>query len=93
MKTGLGYKKKQNQKRFEKPNYQRKTNFVHGTSSEEEKELQFSRQTNENFYTQKKKQQQQVKYVSKRTCFKCGQIGYLSRKCPNHKPGVVEKQK
>ncbi|MFS7990848.1 putative transcription factor interactor and regulator CCHC(Zn) family [Helianthus anomalus] len=91
MKAGLGYKKKQNHKRFEKPNYQKKTNFVHGTSSKEEKELQYSRQTNEEFYAQKK-QQQQFKDVSKRTCFKCGQNGHLSRKCPNLKPVDVEKR-
>ncbi|MFS7913744.1 hypothetical protein Hanom_Chr02g00145281 [Helianthus anomalus] len=33
-KTGLGYKKKQNKrKRAEKTNFQKKTYFVHGTSS------------------------------------------------------------
>ncbi|KAJ0912571.1 hypothetical protein HanRHA438_Chr06g0275821 [Helianthus annuus] len=41
MKAGLGYKKKQNWKRNVTPNYQEKMNFVHGTSSKEEKELQF----------------------------------------------------
>ncbi|MFS7963446.1 hypothetical protein Hanom_Chr08g00738181 [Helianthus anomalus] len=57
-KAGLGYEKKQNQrKRAEKSNFQKKTKFVHGTSSEEEKETQFSRQTNEEFYAQKRKQQ------------------------------------
>ncbi|MFS8025579.1 putative transcription factor interactor and regulator CCHC(Zn) family [Helianthus anomalus] len=93
MKVGLGYKKQQNKKkRFEKPNYQKKTNFVHETSSEEEKELQFRRQSNEEFYTQKK-QQQQVKYVSKKTCFKCDQTGHVSRKCPNQKPVGVEQKR
>ncbi|MFS8007040.1 hypothetical protein Hanom_Chr14g01256281 [Helianthus anomalus] len=68
LKSGLGYKRKQNQrKQAEKTNFQKKTNFVHGTSSEEEKELQFSRQTNEEFYAQKK--QQQAKDDSKKTCF------------------------
>ncbi|KAJ0533739.1 hypothetical protein HanIR_Chr09g0411861 [Helianthus annuus] len=66
MKVGLDYKKKQNQKRFEKPNYQKKMNFVHGTSFAEEKELKFRWQSNEEFFAQKK-QQQQVKDVSKRT--------------------------
>ncbi|MFS8006474.1 hypothetical protein Hanom_Chr14g01249561 [Helianthus anomalus] len=51
-----------------------KMKFVYGTSSEVEKELQFSRQTNEEFYAQKKKQQH-AKDVSKKTCFKCQQIG------------------
>ncbi|KAJ0450732.1 hypothetical protein HanHA300_Chr15g0559561 [Helianthus annuus] len=61
----LGYKKKQNQKkRAEKINFQKMTNFVHETSSEEEKEIRFSRQTNEEFFAQKKKQQQ-AKDVSK----------------------------
>ena len=54
MKAGLGYKKKQNRNKNEMPNYQAKMNFVHGTSSEEEKELQFRRQSNEEFYAQKK---------------------------------------
>ncbi|MFS7937063.1 putative transcription factor interactor and regulator CCHC(Zn) family [Helianthus anomalus] len=90
MKAELGYKKKQNQEHFEKQNYQKKTNFVHGTSFEEEKELQYRRQSNEEFYAQKK-QQQQVKDVSKKTCFNCDQ--HLSRKCPNLKPVGVEKKK
>ncbi|MFS8018269.1 hypothetical protein Hanom_Chr15g01390101 [Helianthus anomalus] len=48
MKAYFGYKKQQkNRKSFEKKNYQKKTNFVHRTSSEEEKELQFRRQSNE----------------------------------------------
>ncbi|MFS7935129.1 putative transcription factor interactor and regulator CCHC(Zn) family [Helianthus anomalus] len=68
-------------------------NFVHGTSSEEEKELQFRRQSNEEFYAQKKQQQQHAKDVSKKTCFKCDQIGHVSRKCPNLKPGGVEKKR
>ncbi|MFS7901295.1 hypothetical protein Hanom_Chr00s190110g01834561 [Helianthus anomalus] len=93
MKAVLGYKKKQNQKkRFENPNYQKKTNFVHETSSEEEKELQFRRQSNEELYAQKRKQQQ-VKYVSKRTSFKCDEIEQLSRKCPILKPVDVGKEK
>ncbi|KAJ0880822.1 putative transcription factor interactor and regulator CCHC(Zn) family [Helianthus annuus] len=78
MKAGLGYKKKQSWNKNEKPNYQAKMNFVHRTSSEEEKKLQFRRQSNEDFYAQKK-QQQQVKYVSKRTCFKCDQTGHLAQ--------------
>ncbi|MFS7962555.1 putative transcription factor interactor and regulator CCHC(Zn) family [Helianthus anomalus] len=67
-------------------------NFVQGTSSEEVKELKFRRQTNEEFYG-KKKQQQQAKDVSKKTCFKCDQIGHVGRKCPNLKPVDVEKNK
>ncbi|MFS7929849.1 putative transcription factor interactor and regulator CCHC(Zn) family [Helianthus anomalus] len=67
-------------------------NFVQGTCSEEEKEIRFSRQTNEEFYAQKK-QQQQAKDVSKKTCFKCQQIGHVGRKCPNLKPVNVEKKK
>ncbi|MFS7962262.1 putative transcription factor interactor and regulator CCHC(Zn) family [Helianthus anomalus] len=68
-------------------------NFVHGTSSEKEKELQFSRQTNEEFYA-RKKQQQHAKNVSKKTCFKCQQVGHTSRKCPqNLKYVYVEKKK
>ncbi|MFS7922915.1 hypothetical protein Hanom_Chr03g00254661 [Helianthus anomalus] len=40
MKVALGYKKKHYQKkRAEKQNVPKKMNFVHGTSSEEEKEL------------------------------------------------------
>ncbi|KAJ0939837.1 putative transcription factor interactor and regulator CCHC(Zn) family [Helianthus annuus] len=93
MKAGLGYKKKQNWKKNEMPNYQTKMNFVLGTSSEEEKELQFRRQSNEEFYAQKKRQQPQVKDVSKRTCFKCDQIGHLAHKCPNLKPVGVETKK
>ncbi|MFS7997753.1 putative transcription factor interactor and regulator CCHC(Zn) family [Helianthus anomalus] len=68
-------------------------NIVHGTSSEEEKELQFRRQSNEDFYAQKRNQQQQVKDVSKRTCFKCDQTGHLAHKCPNLKPDDVETKK
>ncbi|MFS7996476.1 putative transcription factor interactor and regulator CCHC(Zn) family [Helianthus anomalus] len=67
------------------------TNFVHGTSSEEEKELQFRRHSNEEFYAQKK-QQQQAKDFSKRTCVKCNQTGHLGRKCPNPKPVAIEKE-
>ncbi|MFS7919337.1 hypothetical protein Hanom_Chr03g00211561 [Helianthus anomalus] len=67
-------------------------NFVHGTSSEEEKELQFSRHTNEEFYAQKK-QQQHAKDVSKKTCFKCDLIGYVGHTCPNLKIVDVEKKK
>ena len=89
MKAGLGYKKKQNWNKNKTPNFQAKMNFVHGTSSEEEKELQFRRQSNEEFYAQNK-QQQQVKGVSKRTCFKCNQIGHLSRNYRNLKPVGVE---
>ncbi|MFS7967816.1 putative transcription factor interactor and regulator CCHC(Zn) family [Helianthus anomalus] len=91
-KGGLGYKKKQNQnKRFEKIKLQKKMNFVHVTSSEEEKELRFNRQTNEEFYAQKKKQQ--AKDVLKKTCFKCQKVGHIGRKCPNMKPVNVEKEK
>ncbi|KAM0050072.1 putative transcription factor interactor and regulator CCHC(Zn) family [Helianthus debilis subsp. tardiflorus] len=92
MKAGLGYKKKQNWKKNEMPNYQAKMNFVHGTSSEEEIELQFRRQSNEGFYAQKKTQQE-VKDVSKTTCFKCDQTGHLARKCPNLKSVDVESKK
>ncbi|MFS7986257.1 putative transcription factor interactor and regulator CCHC(Zn) family [Helianthus anomalus] len=67
--------------------------FVHGTTSEEEQELKFRRQSNDEFLAQKKKQQPQVKDVSKRTCFKCDQIGHLARKCPNLKPADVDKKK
>ncbi|MFS8002646.1 putative transcription factor interactor and regulator CCHC(Zn) family [Helianthus anomalus] len=68
-------------------------NFVHGTCSEAEKEIQFSRQTNEEFYAQNK-QQQQAKDVSKKTCFKCDQVGHVGRKCPqNLKPVDVEQKK
>ncbi|MFS7953697.1 putative transcription factor interactor and regulator CCHC(Zn) family [Helianthus anomalus] len=66
-------------------------NFIHGTSSEEEKELQFRRQPNEEFYAQKK--QQHVKDVSKKTCFKCDQAGHVRRKCPNLKPVDVEQKR
>ncbi|MFS7978025.1 hypothetical protein Hanom_Chr10g00910821 [Helianthus anomalus] len=45
MKARLGYKKKQNWKRNETPNYMKKMNFVHGTSSKQEKELKFKRQS------------------------------------------------
>ncbi|KAJ0901630.1 putative transcription factor interactor and regulator CCHC(Zn) family [Helianthus annuus] len=93
MKAGLGYKKKQNWKRNEVPNYQTKMNFVHGTASEEEKELKFRRQSNDEFLAQKKRQQPQVKDVSKRTCFKCDQIGHLACKCLNLKPVDVETKK
>ncbi|KAJ0430420.1 putative transcription factor interactor and regulator CCHC(Zn) family [Helianthus annuus] len=93
MKAGLGYKKKQSWNKNKTPNYQAKMNFVHGTSSEEEKELQFRRQSNKEFLAQKKKQQTQVKDVSKRTCFKCDQTGHLARKCPNLKPIGVETKK
>ncbi|KAJ0851059.1 putative transcription factor interactor and regulator CCHC(Zn) family [Helianthus annuus] len=92
MKAGLGYKKKQNWNKNKTPNFQAKMNFVHGTSSEEEKELKFRQQSNEEFQAQKK-QQQQVKDVSKRTCFKCDQTGHLARKCPNLKPVGVETKK
>ncbi|MFS7920502.1 putative Zinc finger, CCHC-type superfamily [Helianthus anomalus] len=57
-------------------------NFVHGTSSEKEKELQFGRQTNEEFYARKKRQLQHANDVSKKTCFKCQKVGYIGRKCP-----------
>ncbi|MFS8033879.1 putative transcription factor interactor and regulator CCHC(Zn) family [Helianthus anomalus] len=67
-------------------------NFVHGTSSEKEKELQFNRQTNEEFYA-RKKQQHKAKGVSKKTCFKCKQVGHIGRKCPqNLKLVYVEKK-
>ncbi|KAJ0800205.1 putative transcription factor interactor and regulator CCHC(Zn) family [Helianthus annuus] len=95
-KVGLGYKKKQNQRKWaKKTNFQKKTNFFHVTSSEEEKEIRFSRQTNEEFYAQKKQQQQQqAKDVSKKTCFKCKQVGHVGRKCPqNRKPVDVEQKK
>ncbi|MFS7962260.1 putative transcription factor interactor and regulator CCHC(Zn) family [Helianthus anomalus] len=90
----MGYKKKNNQKKsFKKSNFQKKMNFVHGTSSEKEKEIQFSRQTNEEFYA-RKKQQQQAKDVSKNTCFKCKQVGHIGHKCPkNLKLVYVEKKK
>ncbi|KAJ0864168.1 putative transcription factor interactor and regulator CCHC(Zn) family [Helianthus annuus] len=93
MKAGLGYKKKQNWKKNETPNYQEKMKFVHGTSSEEEKELHFRRQSNEEFLAQKKRQQPQVKDVSKRICFKCDKKGHLARKCPNLKTVGVETKK
>ncbi|MFS7947100.1 putative transcription factor interactor and regulator CCHC(Zn) family [Helianthus anomalus] len=54
-------------------------NFIHGKSMEEDKELQFRRQSNEKFYA-KKKQQQQTKDVSRKTCFRCDQTGHLARK-------------
>ncbi|MFS8035175.1 putative transcription factor interactor and regulator CCHC(Zn) family [Helianthus anomalus] len=79
-------------KGLKKQNYQKKMNFVHGKSSEEDKELKFRRQSNEEFYAQKK-QQQQAKDVSKRTCFKCNKIGLVGRKCPNSKLVDVGKQK
>ncbi|MFS8021613.1 putative transcription factor interactor and regulator CCHC(Zn) family [Helianthus anomalus] len=40
-----------------------------------------------------KKQQRQAKDVSKKTCFKCEQIGHVGRKCPNLKLVDVEKKK
>ncbi|MFS8024476.1 hypothetical protein Hanom_Chr16g01463711 [Helianthus anomalus] len=68
-------------------------NFVHGTSFEEEKEIRFSRQTNEEFYAQKKKHQQ-AKDVSKKIYFKREQVGHVCRKCPqNLKPVYVEQKK
>ncbi|MFS7919801.1 putative transcription factor interactor and regulator CCHC(Zn) family [Helianthus anomalus] len=68
-------------------------NFVKGTSSENEKKLQFSRHTNEEFYA-RKKQEQQAKDVSEKTCFKCQQVGHIGRICPqNQKPVYVEKKK
>ncbi|MFS7919049.1 putative transcription factor interactor and regulator CCHC(Zn) family [Helianthus anomalus] len=72
--------------------FRKNLNFVHGTSSEEEKEIRFSRQTNEEFSAQIKKQQQ-AKDVSKKTCFKCQQIGHVGHKCPNLKSVDVDKKK
>ncbi|KAF5802790.1 putative transcription factor interactor and regulator CCHC(Zn) family [Helianthus annuus] len=92
MKAGLGYKKKQNRKKNEVPNYQAKLSFVQGNSLAEEKELKM-RQSNVEFEAQKKKQQPQVKDVSMRTCFKCDQKGHLARKCPNLKPVDVDQKK
>ena len=66
--------------------------FIQGKSLAEEKELKFRQQSNEEFQAQKK-QQQQVKDVSKRTCFKCDQTGHLARKCPNLKSVGVETKK
>ncbi|MFS7945049.1 hypothetical protein Hanom_Chr06g00519411 [Helianthus anomalus] len=40
---GLGYSKKKHKKKFQKLNFVKKMNFVHGTSSESDKESQFSR--------------------------------------------------
>ncbi|MFS7911808.1 hypothetical protein Hanom_Chr02g00122421 [Helianthus anomalus] len=93
-KVGLGYKKRHSQKkRSKKSNLPKKKemNFVHKTSYEEEKEIRFSRQTNEEFYAQKK--QQQDKDVSKKTCFKYQQIRHVGRKFPNLKHVNVEKEK
>ncbi|KAJ0929621.1 putative transcription factor interactor and regulator CCHC(Zn) family [Helianthus annuus] len=67
MKAGLGYKKKQNRKKNEVPNYQAKLSFVQGNSLAEEKELKIGRQSNAEFEAQKRKQQPQVKDVSMRT--------------------------
>ncbi|KAM0071966.1 putative transcription factor interactor and regulator CCHC(Zn) family [Helianthus debilis subsp. tardiflorus] len=77
MKACLGYKKKQKWKKNEVPNYQTKMSFVQGKSLAEEKELKFGRQSNEEFLARKKRQQPQVKDVSKRTCFKCDQLDIL----------------
>ncbi|KAJ0838621.1 putative transcription factor interactor and regulator CCHC(Zn) family [Helianthus annuus] len=93
MKAGLGYKKKQNRKKNEVPNYQAKMSFVQGNSLAEEKELKIGRQSNAEFEAQKRKQQPQVKDVSMRTCFKCDQKGHLARKCPNLKPVDVDNKK
>ncbi|KAJ0508376.1 putative transcription factor interactor and regulator CCHC(Zn) family [Helianthus annuus] len=93
MKAGLGYKKKQNWKKNEVPSYQTKMSFVQEKSLAEEKELKIGRQSNDEFLAQKKKQQPQVKDVSKRTCFKCDQIGHLACKCPNLKPVDIDKKK
>ncbi|MFS7917253.1 putative transcription factor interactor and regulator CCHC(Zn) family [Helianthus anomalus] len=90
-KAVLGNKKKENQKkRSEKTKFKKNMNFVHRTSSEEEKEIRFSRQNNDEFYNRNKKQQQ-AKDVSKKTCFICQQIGHVGRKCPNLKHVDVEK--
>ncbi|MFS7934788.1 hypothetical protein Hanom_Chr05g00395791 [Helianthus anomalus] len=89
-KAGLGYKKNNNQtKRFEKTNFQKKMNFVHETSSKKEKELRFSRQTNEKFYAQKK--QQQAKDVSKHV-LNVNKLGTLA-KLPKFEPKQIWKQK
>ncbi|MFS7962171.1 putative transcription factor interactor and regulator CCHC(Zn) family [Helianthus anomalus] len=87
------YKKKKNQnKRFQKQNFVKKMNFVHGRSSETDKEFQLRRQANEEFFAQKK-QHQQAKDVSNKTCFKYNQVGHISRKCPqNSKPVNVEQK-
>ncbi|MFS7978295.1 putative transcription factor interactor and regulator CCHC(Zn) family [Helianthus anomalus] len=42
----------------------------------------------------KKRKQQQAKDVSKKTCFKCQQVGHIDHKCPqNMKPVDVDKIK
>ncbi|KAJ0652898.1 putative transcription factor interactor and regulator CCHC(Zn) family [Helianthus annuus] len=92
MKTGLGYKRKQNWNQSKQQNLQQKMNFVQGKNLKEEEKLKFGQQSNEEFDAMKKKQQQ-AKDVSKKVCFKCDQIGHVARKCPNPKSVDVEKQK
>ncbi|XP_022019496.1 uncharacterized protein LOC110919537 [Helianthus annuus] len=71
-------------------------NFVHGTSSESHKESHFSRQTNEEFITQKKQHEQAKGIVvvkDSRTCFRCNEAGHIARKCPQQKPKLVYVEK
>ncbi|KAJ0836751.1 putative transcription factor interactor and regulator CCHC(Zn) family [Helianthus annuus] len=92
MKSGLGYKKKHNQNRTERSNFQTKMNFVQGKSFTEEEKLKLGTQSNAEFEAMIKKQQQS-KDVSKKVCFKCDEIGHVARKCPNPKSVDGEPQK
>ncbi|KAJ0826973.1 putative transcription factor interactor and regulator CCHC(Zn) family [Helianthus annuus] len=65
MKSGLGYKKKQNRNKTEMPNFQTKMSFVQGKSFTEEEKLKIGKQSNAEFEAMKKKQQQ-PKDVSKK---------------------------
>ncbi|KAJ0546136.1 putative transcription factor interactor and regulator CCHC(Zn) family [Helianthus annuus] len=56
--------------------------FVSGTSSEEEKEKLFRKQSNRDFLAKKQDEMKTVDQKKKtRTCFKCGKNGHIAMKC------------
>ncbi|KAJ0895631.1 putative transcription factor interactor and regulator CCHC(Zn) family [Helianthus annuus] len=71
--------------------------FISGTSSEEEKEKLFRKQSNKDFLTKKQEEMQTVDQKKEmRTCFQCNTVGHIAKDCSKaiqSKHGVSRKLK
>ncbi|KAF5766373.1 putative transcription factor interactor and regulator CCHC(Zn) family [Helianthus annuus] len=81
-KKGLGFIPPENYKN--EKTYKLKTEFVSGSSSEEEEKSSFWKQTNREFLAKKQEEMKNEAIQKKetRTCFQCKTLGHIAKNCP-----------